>query len=125
MLGMFYGIGVGPGDPELLTLKAVKVLGCVSHVFAASSSKNDYSLAHSIVAGHLPAGVQVDRLAFPMTYNSDPIPPDKRAHFDRLKCVREAKVLIADEFIFSRPGPRCVDAVEQLAAALHPERFGK
>ncbi len=57
--------------------------------------------------------------------NKGVIPPDKRTHFDRLKCVREAKVLIADEFIFSRPGPRCVDAVEQLAAALHPERFGK
>ncbi|MCI6468268.1 MAG: precorrin-2 C(20)-methyltransferase [Faecalicatena sp.] len=26
MKGMFYGIGVGPGDPELLTLKAVRVI---------------------------------------------------------------------------------------------------
>ncbi|MGA2400160.1 MAG: helical backbone metal receptor [Syntrophobacteraceae bacterium] len=57
--------------------------------------------------------------------NRSPVPPAKRAHFDRLKCVREGKVLVADEFIFSRPGPRCVDAVEQLAAALYPERFGK
>lgn len=57
--------------------------------------------------------------------NKSPMPPENRAHFDRLKCVREGKVLIADEFIFSRPGPRCVDAVEQLAAALHPERFAK
>ncbi len=57
--------------------------------------------------------------------NKGAVPPDKRVHFDRLKCVRESKILIADEFIFSRPGPRCVDAVEQLAAALHPERFVK
>ena len=71
MPGTLYGIGVGPGDPELLTLKAVKVLREVSHVFAASSSKNDYSLAESIVAGHLPPGVPVDRLSFPMTYNSE------------------------------------------------------
>jgi len=39
--------------------------------------------------------------------------------------VREGRVMTADEFIFSRPGPRCVDAVELLAAALYPERFGK
>jgi len=71
MWGTLYGIGVGPGDPELLTLKAVKVLREVSHVFAASSSKNDYSLAESIVAGHLPPGMSVDRLAFPMTYNPE------------------------------------------------------
>ncbi len=71
MLGTLYGIGVGPGDPELLTLKAVKVLREISHVFAASSSKNDYSLAESIVAEHLPPGTPVDHLAFPMTYNSE------------------------------------------------------
>ena len=26
MTGIFYGIGVGPGDPELLTMKAIKTL---------------------------------------------------------------------------------------------------
>ncbi|MDD6032796.1 MAG: SAM-dependent methyltransferase, partial [Oscillospiraceae bacterium] len=24
--GVFYGVGVGPGDPELMTLKAVRIL---------------------------------------------------------------------------------------------------
>jgi iron complex transport system substrate-binding protein len=57
--------------------------------------------------------------------NKSPIPPAERAHFDRLRCVREGKVLFADEFIYSRPGPRCVDAVEQLAAALYPDLFRK
>ncbi len=57
--------------------------------------------------------------------NKNPLNPAKRAHFDHLKSVREAKVLFADEFLYSRPGPRCVEAVEQLAATLYPERFGK
>ena len=71
MLGTLYGIGVGPGDPELLTIKAAKILGQVAHVFAAASSKNDYSLAESIVKDHLPPGLPVEHLAFPMTFNSD------------------------------------------------------
>ncbi|MCE5241779.1 MAG: precorrin-2 C(20)-methyltransferase [Desulfobacteraceae bacterium] len=71
MLGTLYGIGVGPGDPDLLTLKAVKVLKRVAHVFAAASSKNDYSVALDIVREHLLPDTPVDHLAFPMTFNSD------------------------------------------------------
>lgn len=57
--------------------------------------------------------------------NKSPSSPGTRAHFDRLKCVREGRVMFADELIFSRPGPRSVEAVERLAAALYPERFQK
>jgi precorrin-2/cobalt-factor-2 C20-methyltransferase len=71
MLGTLYGIGVGPGDPELLTLKAVNVLKRVEHVFAAASTKNDYSLAREIVGAHLPPETPLDQLAFPMTFDPD------------------------------------------------------
>jgi precorrin-2/cobalt-factor-2 C20-methyltransferase len=71
MLGTFYGIGVGPGDPELLTVKAVKILGQVDHIFAASSSSNDYSVACDIVRKHLRPDTPVDYLAFPMTFDRD------------------------------------------------------
>jgi iron complex transport system substrate-binding protein len=37
--------------------------------------------------------------------------------------VRDGRVLVVDEALFSRPGPRSVDAVEQLARFLHPDRF--
>lgn len=69
MLGTFYGIGVGPGDPELLTLKAVRALKKVRHVFAAASSKNDYSLALEIARQHVPADTPVSLLDFPMTFD--------------------------------------------------------
>jgi precorrin-2/cobalt-factor-2 C20-methyltransferase len=66
-LGRLYGIGVGPGDPELLTLKAARILGQVAAVFAAASSKNDHSIAQAIVAPHLAPQATVIRLSFPMT----------------------------------------------------------
>ena len=66
-LGVLYGVGVGPGQPDLITLRAIRVLAEVDVVLAASSSRNDYSLAHRIAAGHIPATAEILRLEFPMT----------------------------------------------------------
>jgi precorrin-2/cobalt-factor-2 C20-methyltransferase len=65
--GTLYGLGVGPGDPDLLTLKAVAVLKKVDIVFTAASTKNDYSLAVNIARPHIPDGTDIRALAFPMT----------------------------------------------------------
>ncbi len=65
--GTLYGIGVGPGDPELLTLKAVKILSRVDVIFTASSTKNSFSLAVNIAKPHIPEGAEVTTLSFPMT----------------------------------------------------------
>lgn len=69
--GILYGIGVGPGDPELITLKAIRALGEVDVVFAAASTKNDYSTAYSIAKPHLRKDVRVEHLGFPMTKDND------------------------------------------------------
>ena len=47
--GKLIGIGVGPGDTELLTLKACKTLKNVPVVFSPKSSKEKESIALSIV----------------------------------------------------------------------------
>lgn len=65
--GTLYGIGVGPGDPDLLTMKAVKILSRVDIVFAAASTKNTYSLAVDIAKPHIPESASVQMLQFPMT----------------------------------------------------------
>ncbi len=73
--GTLFGIGVGPGDPDLITLKAVKALAQVEVVFAAASTDNDHSIALSIVRPHLPNGVRVANLGFPMTHNRAALEP--------------------------------------------------
>jgi precorrin-2/cobalt-factor-2 C20-methyltransferase len=65
-MGTFYGIGVGPGEPDLITLKAAKVLSKVDMIFTASSSKNKHSLAVDIARDHIPDTTPVTRLSFPM-----------------------------------------------------------
>jgi precorrin-2/cobalt-factor-2 C20-methyltransferase len=67
MSGHLYGIGVGPGDPELLTLKAARILGTVDVILAASSTKNDDSMALDIARPHLRPDARVVRLGFPMS----------------------------------------------------------
>ncbi|MFA6010065.1 MAG: precorrin-2 C(20)-methyltransferase [Desulfobacteraceae bacterium] len=69
--GTLYGIGVGPGDPELMTIKAVKILAHVDVVFTASSAKNSFSLAVDIARPHLPETVDVRHLSFPMTQDKE------------------------------------------------------
>jgi iron complex transport system substrate-binding protein len=39
--------------------------------------------------------------------------------------VRERRVLVVEESLFSRPGPRSGAAVEQLARFLHPKAWGQ
>jgi len=48
-IGRFYGVGVGPGDPELLTLKAQRVLNDVPVIFVPQKSNDNGSIAKSII----------------------------------------------------------------------------
>lgn len=53
--GILYGVGVGPGDPELITLKAVGVIRRCP-VIAYPAPEDGASLTRAIVASHLPGG---------------------------------------------------------------------
>lgn len=72
--GKLIGIGVGPGDTELVTLKAAKVLKSVPVVFSPKSSKEKESIALSIVKPILEERKDYKRLMlvepiFPMIEN--------------------------------------------------------
>ena len=53
MKGKFYGIGIGPGDPELLTLKGIKALQQADIIAIPESRREKGSLALEIVREHL------------------------------------------------------------------------
>ncbi len=62
----FYGIGVGPGDPELLTLKAANILKSVKNIIAPIPKNGSKSLALDIARSHLRSDAVVHTLVFPM-----------------------------------------------------------
>lgn len=66
-LGRLHGVGVGPGDPELMTLRAVDILGRADMLFAAASRDSDQSTALNIARPYLKPGAKVRRLHFPIT----------------------------------------------------------
>jgi len=59
------GVGVGPGDPELLTVRAVRVIRESDRVLAPSSAVDAVGRAESIVRQACP-GTRVERLVFDM-----------------------------------------------------------
>ena len=108
-MGVLYGIGVGPGDPELLTHRAVRFLGEVDVIFAAASPKNDDSLALSIAAPHVRPDCEVLRLDFPMTRDTAILQSawEKNAHLALgvLAAGRSAAFLtLGDPLIYSTFG---------------------
>lgn len=65
--GCLYGVGVGPGDPELLTIKAARILRQAPVIVVPRKTSRDESYAYSIVSHLIDEGVQeVLPLVFPM-----------------------------------------------------------
>lgn len=69
--GRVYGIGVGPGDPELITLKGLRRLRTCA-VVAYPAPEDGDSLARRIVAPHLPGGQTEIVIRTPMSLERFP-----------------------------------------------------
>ncbi len=54
---------------------------------------------------------------------SDPNALKSRAGFDKLSAVKTGRVIILDDNLVSRPGPRVVEGLRQIAEGLHPDAF--
>jgi len=92
-MSVLIGVGVGPGDPELVTVQAVRVLREAARVLAPSTALDAVGRAESIVRQACP-GVAVERLAFEMTVGE----------------ARQAAVDVAADRVVA-----CLDAGERVA----------
>lgn len=71
MNGTLFLVGVGPGDPELLTLKAARILGQVP-VVAYPATGEDGALALDIARAHLNPATTLLAVAIPMAVERGP-----------------------------------------------------
>ncbi len=105
--GKFYGVGVGPGDPELITLKGLNVLKSVPVVFVPVSREGKDSYALGIAERYLDFSKQerID-LLFPMKKNQAELIPNWDRAAEKVlevcgKGMDSAFITEGDPFFFS------------------------
>jgi len=66
VLMKLFCVGCGPGDPELLTVKAVNIIRAAEVIFAPTAKDGKPSIALSVVERHLKKSARIVTLVFPM-----------------------------------------------------------
>ena len=93
MFGTLYGVGIGPGDPELLTLKAVRVIG-ECPVIAVPGRVKENTVAYQIVKQAIPELDQKECLEidFLMTKDAKRLEESHNAGAEQvISCLKEGK----------------------------------
>ena len=65
--GTFYGIGVGPGDPELITVKGANLIAACGCVVVPKSRMKNESIALKIANRYISEGAEIIEQVYPMT----------------------------------------------------------
>ncbi|MET9493404.1 precorrin-3B C(17)-methyltransferase [Streptomyces sp. NPDC006552] len=79
--GKLYGVGLGPGDPELMTVAAVRAIAGAD-VIAYHCARHGRSIARSIAAEHIREGQIEERLMYPLTVETTDHPGGYRGALD-------------------------------------------
>ncbi len=66
MTGRLYGVGLGPGDPELVTVKAARLIGAAD-VVAFHAARHGRSVARALAEPYLREGQVEELLVYPVT----------------------------------------------------------
>ena len=122
MAGRLYGVGVGPGDPELMTIKACKIIRSCP-VIAVPGRAPEETVAYQIAAGAEPAVREKELLGIHMPMTKDPkiLEESHRAAVEKLKEELDAGndvafLTLGDPTVYST----CMYVHKRLARAGYP-----
>ncbi|MGX6592060.1 precorrin-2 C(20)-methyltransferase [Cetobacterium ceti] len=89
-MATFYGIGVGVGDPEMITLKAINALKDLDVVILPEAKKDEGSTAYSIAKEYLREDIEELFLEFPMISDVEKKKKIRRANAEKIEEYLEA-----------------------------------
>lgn len=102
--GTLYSIGIGPGDPELLTVKASKILSLARQVFVPKARTAQESIALTIARAYIPEGAGMHELVFPMSSDRSELASKWRENAEAIAAVLRA----GDDACFITLGDPCL-----------------
>lgn len=92
---ILYGVGVGPGDPEMVTLRAVRIIREADVVFLPLSGMGRQSVAGGICRGFLGDRDNVYDVLFPMTGDEGERDREIKRRLEELREVWEGAASVA------------------------------
>lgn len=106
MNGKLYGLGVGPGDPELMTLKAKRILNAAGCIAIPKTSAEKKSQALAIAEGVLEGEKSILELHFPMSFDGQELEDSWEAAAKQVEEVLEtgtdvAFITLGDPTVYS------------------------
>jgi len=105
-IGTLYGIGVGPGDPGLMTVKGASLLGECRHLFVPKARTEANSLALSIAKTYLREQAEIHELVFPMSADEEELSAHWRKNAKEINDILRAGedacfITLGDPFLYS------------------------
>ncbi|MFE7518600.1 precorrin-2 C(20)-methyltransferase [Streptomyces halstedii] len=89
--GRLYGVGLGPGDPSLMTVRAVEVIA-EADVVAYHSARHGRSIARSIAAAHIRPDHVEEALVYPVTTETTDHPGGYRGALEEFYAEAAARL---------------------------------
>ncbi|MEU4157505.1 precorrin-2 C(20)-methyltransferase [Actinoplanes sp. NPDC026670] len=89
--GRLFGVGLGPGDPELVTVKAARLIGSAD-VVAYHAARHGRSNARAIAAGYLREGQIEEALIYPVTTETTDHPGGYQGAIDEFYAASAARL---------------------------------
>jgi len=101
-MAQLIGIGVGPGDPDLLTVKAVKAIQYADVIMCPASAEDRPSIALSVISSLIDKSKnqEIVKLIFPMTKDKDIL----KAHWKTNAKIMAEKVLSGKNVVYLTVG---------------------